>query len=95
MDVFFRSNPGMASRIAHHIDFPDFSLDELMQIAELMLEREQYLLAPAARDGVPRVRGAAHAPAALRQRQEHPECHRPAPAAAGAPVVVAGGPMAG
>jgi probable Rubsico expression protein CbbX len=44
MDVFFRSNPGMASRIAHHIDFPDFSLDELMQIAELMLEREQYQL---------------------------------------------------
>ncbi len=45
MDVFFRSNPGMASRIAHHIDFPDFSLGELMQIAELMLDREQYRLA--------------------------------------------------
>jgi probable Rubsico expression protein CbbX len=44
MDVFFRSNPGMASRIAHHIDFPDFSVGELMQIAELMLEREQYRL---------------------------------------------------
>ncbi len=42
MDVFFRSNPGMASRVAHHIDFPDFTLDELMQIAELMLDREQY-----------------------------------------------------
>ena len=48
MDVFFRSNPGMASRIAHHIDFPDFTLDELMQIAGLMLDREQYRLAPAA-----------------------------------------------
>ena len=33
MDVFFRSNPGMASRIAHHIDFPDFTLEELLQIA--------------------------------------------------------------
>jgi len=44
MDVFFRSNPGMASRVAHHIDFPDFSLDELMQIAGLMLDREQYQL---------------------------------------------------
>jgi probable Rubsico expression protein CbbX len=44
MDVFFRSNPGMASRIAHHIDFPDFSAGELMRIAELMLEREQYRL---------------------------------------------------
>jgi probable Rubsico expression protein CbbX len=46
MDVFFRSNPGMASRIAHNIDFPDFSLDELLQIADLMLEREQYRLSP-------------------------------------------------
>jgi len=48
MDVFFRSNPGMASRVAHHIDFPDFTLDELMQIADLMLDREQYRLSPAA-----------------------------------------------
>jgi probable Rubsico expression protein CbbX len=48
MDVFFRSNPGMASRVAHHIDFPDFTLDELMQIAALMLDREQYQLSPAA-----------------------------------------------
>jgi probable Rubsico expression protein CbbX len=48
MDVFFRSNPGMASRIAHHIDFPDFSAGELMRIAELMLEREQYQLSGAA-----------------------------------------------
>ena len=52
MDVFFRSNPGMASRIAHHIDFPDFTLDELLQIAEQMLEREQYRLSPAAPGGV-------------------------------------------
>jgi probable Rubsico expression protein CbbX len=44
MDVFFRSNPGMASRVAHHIDFPDFTLDELMRIAGLMLDREQYQL---------------------------------------------------
>ena len=50
MDVFFRSNPGMASRIAHHIDFPDFTLDELMRIAGLMLDREQYQLAPAAEE---------------------------------------------
>jgi probable Rubsico expression protein CbbX len=49
MDVFFRSNPGMASRVAHHIDFPDFSLGELMQIAGLMLDREQYQLTGPAR----------------------------------------------
>jgi probable Rubsico expression protein CbbX len=48
MDTFFRSNPGMASRIAHHIDFPDFTLNELLQIAEKMLERGQYRLSPAA-----------------------------------------------
>jgi probable Rubsico expression protein CbbX len=42
MDQFFSSNPGMGSRIAHHIDFPDYSLDELMQIAELMLAEQQY-----------------------------------------------------
>jgi probable Rubsico expression protein CbbX len=50
MDVFFRSNPGMASRIAHHIDFPDFALGELLQIAGLMLAREQYRLSAAAQD---------------------------------------------
>jgi probable Rubsico expression protein CbbX len=48
MDVFFRSNPGMASRVAHHVDFPDFTLDELTQIAALMLGREQYQLAGSA-----------------------------------------------
>jgi probable Rubsico expression protein CbbX len=48
MDVFFRSNPGMASRVAHHIDFPDFTVDELIRIAALMLDREQYRLSPAA-----------------------------------------------
>ena len=50
MDVFFRSNPGMASRIAHHIDFPDFSLEELLRIAEQMLDREQYRMAGEARE---------------------------------------------
>ncbi|MDR2711233.1 MAG: CbbX protein [Burkholderiales bacterium] len=42
MDTFFSSNPGMASRIAHHIDFPDYSESELMQIAGLMLEQLNY-----------------------------------------------------
>jgi probable Rubsico expression protein CbbX len=44
MDRFFSSNPGMASRIAHHIDFPDYSDDELFAIAELMLDRMQYVI---------------------------------------------------
>jgi probable Rubsico expression protein CbbX len=48
MDVFFRSNPGMASRIGHHIDFPDFGISDLMLIAERMLEQEEYRLSPEA-----------------------------------------------
>ena len=42
METFFSSNPGMASRIAHHIDFPDYSEAELMQIAQLMLGQLNY-----------------------------------------------------
>ena len=48
MNTFFRSNPGMSSRIAHHIEFPDYSSPELSAIARLMLERMQYRLSPAA-----------------------------------------------
>src|SRR5205823_6657547 len=33
MDEFFRSNPGLSSRVAHHIDFPDYDIDELMAIS--------------------------------------------------------------
>ena len=44
MDVFYQANQGFRSRIAHHIDFPDYSLDELMAIAELMLRNQQYAL---------------------------------------------------
>ena len=48
METFFRSNPGMGSRVAHHIHFPDFDVDELMAIAALMLGRQAYELTPAA-----------------------------------------------
>jgi probable Rubsico expression protein CbbX len=50
MDEFFRSNPGMRSRVAHHLDFPDFTLDELMQIAEIMLDQQQYTFDEPARE---------------------------------------------
>jgi len=42
MDTFFKSNPGMSSRVAHHIDFPDYSVDELMQISQKMLDIQNY-----------------------------------------------------
>ena len=44
MDTFFRSNPGMASRVAHHLDFPDYAADELCRIAELMATSMHYRL---------------------------------------------------
>ena len=42
MDLFYESNPGLSSRVANHIDFPDFTPDELIQIGRLMLEDQQY-----------------------------------------------------
>lgn len=43
MDTFFQSNPGMSSRIAHHLDFPDYAVGELMQISQKMLAEQNYL----------------------------------------------------
>lgn len=64
METFFRSNPGLSSRIAHHLDFPDYSPAELESIAARMLESMQYRLsssgAAALRDYIP-----------LRMRQAH------------------------
>src|SRR5256885_15001281 len=41
MDTFFRSNPGMNSRIAHHLDFPDYAPAELLLIADRLLARSE------------------------------------------------------
>jgi Cdc6-like AAA superfamily ATPase len=46
MDEFFRLNPGMSSRVAHHIDFPDYTAEELVRIGQLMLAAENYVFAP-------------------------------------------------
>jgi len=42
MDVFYQSNPGLSSRVANHIDFPDYSAGELLAIARLILAEENY-----------------------------------------------------
>ena len=42
MDIFYQSNPGLASRIANHIHFPDYSAQELLKIGEIMLSEQQY-----------------------------------------------------
>ncbi|HSH23310.1 MAG TPA: AAA family ATPase, partial [Acidimicrobiales bacterium] len=85
MDQFFQSNPGMGSRIAHHIHFPDYTLDELMAIANLMLAEQQYELSEEAEAGVPRLPGAAHAATTVRQRPQRAQCPGARPPASGHP----------
>ena len=48
MDKFFESNPGLSSRIANHIDFPDYTVEELLKISKIMLDDQQYQLTPEA-----------------------------------------------
>lgn len=50
MDTFFQSNPGMSSRIAHHLDFPDYAHGELLQIGDRMLDAMNYRFADGARE---------------------------------------------
>jgi probable Rubsico expression protein CbbX len=49
MDSFYESNPGLSSRVANHIDFPDYTPEELLQIGELMLEEQQYRMTDSAK----------------------------------------------
>ena len=50
MDTFYGSNPGLSSRVAHHLDFPDYSNNELMAIASLLLEAQHYRLSADAQE---------------------------------------------
>lgn len=52
MDRFFESNPGLSSRVAHHIDFPDYSGDELLQIADRMVDGLGLRLSEGAREAL-------------------------------------------
>jgi probable Rubsico expression protein CbbX len=49
MEKFFTMNPGFRSRIAHHIDFPDYDSEQLLSISETMLGKQNYRFTPAAR----------------------------------------------
>jgi probable Rubsico expression protein CbbX len=64
METFFRSNPGLSSRIAHHLDFPDYQPAELMAIADKMLRAQNYRLGEGAGEALERY-------IALRIRQPH------------------------
>jgi probable Rubsico expression protein CbbX len=46
MDSFYESNPGLSSRVANHVDFPDYSPEELLIIGKIMLQEQQYRLTP-------------------------------------------------
>jgi probable Rubsico expression protein CbbX len=50
MDTFFQSNPGLSSRIAHHLDFPDYSHEELSEIADRMLAAMNYRFGDGSRE---------------------------------------------
>jgi probable Rubsico expression protein CbbX len=54
MDTFFQSNPGMSSRIAHHLDFPDYAPHELLAIADKMLAAQDYRLGAGAQQALER-----------------------------------------
>ncbi|MGQ3117714.1 MAG: CbbX protein [Hydrogenophaga sp.] len=64
MNTFFQSNPGMRSRIAHHLAFPDYSADELMRISRQMLAEQNYRFSPEAAEAFERYLG-------LRLQQPH------------------------
>lgn len=42
MDIFFQANPGFHSRVGHHLHFPDYSLEELLMIGQLMVQQQNY-----------------------------------------------------
>ncbi len=50
MDTFFKSNPGLSSRVAHHLDFPDYGQGELLAIADRMLATMNYRFGEGARE---------------------------------------------
>ncbi len=86
MDRFFQSNPGFRSRVAHHIDFPDYTDADLLAIGEKMLAGLNYKLsdgAPASADGL---HPAATRAAAVRQRPLDPQRPRPRTLAASQPA---------
>ena len=64
MDSFYQSNPGLSSRVTNHVDFPDYTDDELLAIAKIMLQEQQYRLTMDAEAALLEYIG-------LRKRQSH------------------------
>jgi probable Rubsico expression protein CbbX len=85
MDEFFGSNPGMGSRIAHHLDFAAYELDELAAIGRQMMGQGQLLSLRGSRGDVSRALHAPDGPAPVRQRPQRPQRTGPGPAPPRAP----------
>ena len=85
MDKFFASNPGFRSRIAHHIDFPDYADDELLAIAELMLRDMNYRFTTGCACGIRSLHRIAQGPATVLQRALDPQRVGSSAAAPGQP----------
>ena len=86
MDTFFQSNPGFRSRVAHHIDFPDYTDEDLLPSARRCSRRMNYRFSDGAREALRRLSHAAR-PAAFRQRPLDPQRARPRAPAPGQPPV--------
>jgi len=52
MDSFYESNPGLSSRVANHIDFPDYTPEELIQIGQMILDEQQYRMTDQAKQAL-------------------------------------------
>ena len=85
MDTFFQANPGMGSRIAHHIDFPDYTEDELMRIAHLMLAGQGYEFSPEAETAFGEYLTLRREQPRFREREERPQRARAGTVAPGGP----------
>ena len=87
MDRFFASNPGFRSRIAHHIEFPDYTDEELLRIAAGMLEQQQYMFDDERSRRDARLYRRAQKTAAFRQRALDPQRAGPGAVASRQPPV--------
>jgi stage V sporulation protein K len=61
MESFLLSNPGLRSRFAREITFPDYSLDALEAIFNQMLAQHEYTLEPGAEQMLRRILAGLHA----------------------------------
>ncbi|MHC2300917.1 putative Rubsico expression protein CbbX [Rhizobium mongolense] len=87
MERFFESNPGFRSRIAHHIDFPDYTDTELLRIAEATLNKQNYRLDAKRPGRHGRIYRPSAPPTAFCQCALHPQRPRSRAPASGKPAV--------